>query len=66
MAMGRSNLYAKLTAITDMSFNAYLRTLRLQKAQHLLTTTNLAIAKIAYQVGFNNAKYFSTQFRVSE
>ncbi|MEM9884442.1 MAG: ATP-binding protein [Bacteroidota bacterium] len=62
MAMGRSNLYAKLTAITGMSFNVYLRTLRLQKAQHLLTTTNLAISQIAYQVGFNNAKYFSTQF----
>ncbi|MEM6700348.1 MAG: helix-turn-helix transcriptional regulator, partial [Bacteroidota bacterium] len=62
MAMGRSNLYAKLTAITGMPFNVYLRTLRLQKAQHLLTTTNLAISQIAYQVGFNNAKYFSTQF----
>ncbi|MEM9888252.1 MAG: response regulator, partial [Bacteroidota bacterium] len=62
MAMGRSNLYAKLTAITGMSFNVYLRTLRLQKAQHLLTTTSLAISQIAYQVGFNNAKYFSTQF----
>ncbi|MEN0050974.1 MAG: helix-turn-helix domain-containing protein [Bacteroidota bacterium] len=60
MAMGRSNLYAKLTVITGMSFNVYLRTLHLQKAQHLLTTTNLAIAQIAYQVGFNNAKYFST------
>ncbi|MEM6395013.1 MAG: ATP-binding protein [Bacteroidota bacterium] len=62
LGMSRSNLYLKLTAITGMSFNVYLRTLRLQRAQHLLKSTTLNISEIAYEVGFNDPKYFSRLF----
>lgn len=63
ISMSRSNLYAKLTAVTGMSFNLYLRSLRLQKAKLLLTTTTLNISEIAYEVGFKTPSYFSTQFK---
>ncbi|MEM9528895.1 MAG: ATP-binding protein [Bacteroidota bacterium] len=62
LGMSRSNLYLKLSAITGMSFNVYLRTLRLQRAQHLLKNTSLNVSEIAYEVGFNDPKYFSRQF----
>ncbi|MEM9850134.1 MAG: helix-turn-helix transcriptional regulator, partial [Bacteroidota bacterium] len=63
IGMSRSNLYAKLTAITGMSFNIYLRTLRLQKSKVLLQDSALTVSEIAYQVGFKNLSYFSNQFR---
>ncbi|MEM6698114.1 MAG: helix-turn-helix transcriptional regulator, partial [Bacteroidota bacterium] len=62
IGMSRANLYNKLTAVTGMSFNVYLRSLRLQKGKQLLETTNLTVAEITYQVGFNSPKYFSSQF----
>ncbi|MEM6700305.1 MAG: helix-turn-helix domain-containing protein, partial [Bacteroidota bacterium] len=62
LGMSRSNLYAKLSAVTGMSFNIYLRTLRLQKAKELLQTTSLTVSEVAYQVGFNRLNYFSEQF----
>ncbi|MEL6356363.1 MAG: ATP-binding protein, partial [Bacteroidota bacterium] len=60
--MSRSNLYAKLSAVTGMSFNVYLRSLRLQEAKHLLQTTSLTVAEVAYRVGFNHPSYFSRLF----
>jgi len=62
VGMGKSNLYAKLTALTGMSFNVYVRNLRLYRAKHLLQTTDLNVSEIAYQVGFKDPKYFSRAF----
>ncbi|MBL4663390.1 MAG: response regulator [Flavobacteriaceae bacterium] len=62
IGMGRSNLYAKLQAITGMSFNIYLRTLRLNKAKILLLDDSLNVSEIAYEVGYNDPKYFSRIF----
>ncbi|MCC6282505.1 MAG: response regulator [Saprospiraceae bacterium] len=62
IGMSRSNLYAKLSALTGLSFNLYLRELRLKKAQELLRSTDLNIAEVAYAVGFNDPKYFSKLF----
>ncbi|MEM1356901.1 MAG: ATP-binding protein [Bacteroidota bacterium] len=62
IGMSRSNLYAKLSAVTGLSFNVYLRTLRLQRAKQLLQTTSRSVSEIAYAVGFNGISYFSDQF----
>ena len=62
VGMSRSNLYAKLSAITGMSFNVYVRTLRLNRAKELLKTTDLNVSQIAYEVGFKNPNYFTNQF----
>ena len=62
IGMSRSNLYSKLSAITGMSFNIYLRTLRLNSAKELLLNSSLNISEIAYQVGFNDPAYFSKKF----
>ncbi|MEM1322302.1 MAG: ATP-binding protein [Bacteroidota bacterium] len=63
IGMSRTNLYLKLNAVAGMTFNIYLRTLRLQKAKVLLQTTTLTIAEVAYEVGFSSPSYFSNQFK---
>lgn len=62
VGMSRSVLYAKLSALTGLSFNIYLRSLRLRRAKHLLKTSNLNISEVAYQVGFNDPRYFIRVF----
>ncbi|MDE6568360.1 MAG: AraC family transcriptional regulator [Lachnospiraceae bacterium] len=41
----------------------YLLQYRIQKSENLLLYTNMPIAEIAYQCGFNDSNYFSRQFR---
>lgn len=62
LGMGRSNLYAKMQSVLGMSFNIYLRTLRLNKAKALLLNSSLNVSEVAYEVGFNDPKYFSRIF----
>ncbi|GAB3176904.1 hybrid sensor histidine kinase/response regulator transcription factor [Telluribacter humicola] len=62
MGMSRTTLHKKMTALTGLSMNRYLRTLRLRKAQELLSTTALNVSEVAYAVGFDDPKYFSRVF----
>ena len=62
MAMSKGNLYKKLKTLTGMTVNIYIRTIRLKIAAKLLKKGNYNITEVAYSVGFNNPKYFSTCF----
>ena len=63
MGMGRTNLHNKLNALTGMPLMVYLRALRLQRAKTLLASApELNISEIAYEVGFEDPKYFSRVF----
>lgn len=62
MAMSRTTLHKKLVALTGMSTSIYVRALRLSRAKDLLHSSNLTISEIAYQVGFEDPKYFSRVF----
>jgi signal transduction histidine kinase/AraC-like DNA-binding protein len=62
MGMSRSVLYAKLSALTGLSFNLYLRSLRLRKAQDLLRNSEMNVSEVAYEVGFNDPRYFIRVF----
>lgn len=62
VGMSRSNLYAKLSALTGLSFNIYVRRLRLHKARHLLETSEMNVSEVAFETGFNDPKYFSRVF----
>ncbi|MEN0003929.1 MAG: ATP-binding protein [Bacteroidota bacterium] len=62
IGMSQPQLYRKIKALTNRSIAAYLRSIRLQEGKVLLATTNHTIAEIAYQVGFNDPKYFSKTF----
>ncbi|ALF12063.1 DNA-binding response regulator [Parageobacillus thermoglucosidasius] len=51
---------------TNMTFSEYVTRCRLQKAKSLLITTDLTIAEIAEEVGYQTAKYFIKLFKEFE
>jgi len=63
LGMSRVNLYKKLLAITGKPPLEFIRTIRLQRAAQLLEKSQLTVAEVAYQVGFNNPKYFARYFK---
>jgi YesN/AraC family two-component response regulator len=63
MCVSRSLLHKKLTAILDLSANDFITSMRLKKSALLLLQGNLNISEIAFEVGFNDPKYFSRCFR---
>jgi signal transduction histidine kinase/ligand-binding sensor domain-containing protein/DNA-binding response OmpR family regulator len=63
LGMSRVHLYKKLSALTGKSPVEFIRLVRLQRATQLLKKSQLTVAEVAYQVGFNNAKYFTKQFK---
>lgn len=63
MGMSRSTLNRKLRALTGLSTNQFIRTLRLKRASQLLANKSATIVEIAYEVGFNNPSYFAECFR---
>jgi signal transduction histidine kinase/ligand-binding sensor domain-containing protein/AraC-like DNA-binding protein len=62
LGMSKGNLYKKLKTLTGMTVNIFVRTIRLKVAARLLKQGNYNISEVAYAVGFNNPKYFSTCF----
>lgn len=63
MAMSRASLYSKLKSIGDIGVNDYINKLRLERAAHLLTSTDKSIMEITEVIGFANQRYFSTVFK---
>lgn len=63
MNMSRSVLYRKFKAITDQSISEFVRTIKLKRAGQLLSQTNMNVSEIAYEVGFNDLKYFRKVFK---
>lgn len=63
MNTGRTILYQKINDIVGMSIKEFILNIRLKRSAYLLKYSDLTVAEIAYQTGFNNAKYFSVCFR---
>lgn len=61
--MSRSTFYHKSKSLVDLSPLELIRTIRLKKAKTMLGTTDLDISQVAYKLGFNDPKYFSTVFK---
>lgn len=63
--MSRVGVYKKIFSITGSAPIDYIKSIRLQHAAQLLIKTNKSVAEIAYEVGFNNPKYFSKFFKAA-
>lgn len=61
--MSQSTLYRKIKSLTGLSLTAFIRSIRLKKAAHLILSSDLNLNQIAYDVGFNDYKYFKTSFK---
>ena len=60
--MSRSNFYRKIKALSGMSPNDYLKTLRMNKAAELIMQ-GTRISEVAVQVGFTSSSYFAKCFK---
>lgn len=63
LGMSRVHLYKKLSQITGKTPIEFIRIIRLKRAAQLLRESQRNVSEIAYQLGFNNPKYFSKYFR---
>lgn len=63
MSMSRSTFSRKVKAIINKSPNDIIIEYRLQKAKEILTTHQFRVSEVAYQVGFNDPKYFTRKFK---
>jgi len=61
--MSRSQLHRKLKAITGQSISAYIKNMRMQKANQLLQGTTQSIIQIAHTIGYRNAGHFATDYK---
>ena len=63
LGMSRAHLYKKISQITGKTPIEFIRIIRLKRAAQLLRESQQNVSEIAYQVGFNNPKYFSRYFK---
>jgi AraC-like DNA-binding protein len=61
--MSQSTLYRKIKSLTGLSLTAFIRSVRLKKAANLILSEDLNMNQIAYEVGFNDYKYFKVSFK---
>jgi len=63
LGMSRTLLYKKILALTGKPPLEFIRSLRLKRAAILLVKSQMNVSEIAFQVGFNDPKYFSKHFK---
>ena len=63
LGMSRVHLYKKLLQITGKTPIEFIRIIRLKRAAQLLRESGRNVSEIAYQLGFNNPKYFAKYFK---
>lgn len=63
LAMSQTVLYKKLKALTNLSVQDFIRSVRLNRAAQLLQEGRLQVGEVAYAVGYSDRKYFSREFK---
>jgi len=63
VGVSRTQLYRKISALTDMAAKEFVKDIRLKRAAQLLTQDKLNISEIAFEVGFNDISYFRKCFK---
>ena len=63
MGVSRGHLYNKLLALTGRTPIEFIRIMRLKRAAQLLGKSQMSVSEIAYQVGFNDPRYFARYFK---
>ncbi len=64
IAMSRTNLFNKIKAITGLTPNDFILTVRLKRsATMLLTNPNMSITEVAERVGFSGHRHFGKRFK---
>lgn len=65
LGMSRATLFNKMKAISGTGAKEYITKKRIEKAKHLLETTDKSLVEISEMTGFASQSYFSTAFKTS-
>lgn len=64
MGTSKSTLYKKLKSLTGLNTSAFIRNIRLKAAVKIMEEKkSIRVSELAYAVGFNDPKYFSSCFK---
>jgi AraC-like DNA-binding protein len=63
LLLSRVGLYKKMIALTGKTPIEFIRDIRMKRAIQLLEGSEMNIAEVAYEVGFNDPKYFARAFK---
>jgi ligand-binding sensor domain-containing protein/signal transduction histidine kinase/CheY-like chemotaxis protein/AraC-like DNA-binding protein len=63
IGMSTPVFYKKINALTGLTVNNFMKSIRLKRAMQLLEKNAGNVSEVAYMVGFNDSKYFSKEFR---
>lgn len=64
LGISRTKLYREIKGIDGQSLSDYIRNFRLEKAAHLLLTTNMNVQEVMNEVGFFNSSHFTKIFKL--
>ncbi|NDV84117.1 hybrid sensor histidine kinase/response regulator transcription factor [Bacteroides sp. 51] len=63
MGLNRTKLYSTIKDITEMTLGQYILKLRLERAANLLSTTNMTVTEVVFNVGIESPSYFTRAFK---
>ncbi|MCD8395526.1 MAG: response regulator [Bacteroidales bacterium] len=63
LGINRTRLYSFVKEMTGMTLGTYVRKLRLNRAAHLLLSTDMTIAEVGIAVGMDSNPYFTRAFK---
>ncbi len=63
VGISRTQLYRKMSALTDMGVREFIRSIRLKRATQLLVEGKMAVSDVAIAVGFKDISHFRKSFR---
>ncbi|MFY0686409.1 MAG: response regulator [Cyclobacteriaceae bacterium] len=63
LGYSRGHLYQKMLQITGQTPIDFIRNMRMKRAKELLEKSQMNVAQVAYEVGYNNPKLFSRYFK---
>ena len=62
VSISRMQLYRKLKELTGMTPTGFIRQMRLERAAHLLKSSNKTVQEIMFACGFSTKTYFYREF----
>ncbi|WP_229206154.1 hybrid sensor histidine kinase/response regulator transcription factor [Dyadobacter fermentans] len=63
IGMSVSALYRKLRSLTGLTINDFMKTIRFNEAKKLLDSGVYNVSEVSVMIGFDDSKYFSTEFK---
>ncbi|WP_207531772.1 two-component regulator propeller domain-containing protein [Desertivirga arenae] len=62
MGMSQSNIFRRVKAMSGLTTSEFIRYIRLKKAAEIMISRDVQVKEVAYEVGFQDIRYFREQF----